>query len=147
MIEILFTLFALAAGAQPEHGIASVFGGSSDKHRGGKAPCLSPPRRVRANDWGVARRHGACGDVFAVVNPRTGRIAIVPLIDFGPWGGRQEDGTWALKKRRSDPGRWIGIADLTRPVAAAIGHRGGKERVVLVPIYRNPAGRRRKVRP
>jgi hypothetical protein len=36
-----------------------------------------------------------------------------------------------LKKRRSDPGRWIGVADLTRPVAKAIGHRGGKERVLL----------------
>ena len=140
MIEILFTLFALAAGAQPEHGIASVFGGSSDKHRGGKAPCLSPPRRVRANDWGVATRDGKCGDLYAIILPRTRRIVIAPRIDAGPYGSHDRAGNWEIapkvsrRRRRPRRGyRYRGITDLTRPVSNALGHNRF-ERVWVVPL-------------
>jgi hypothetical protein len=129
VIDWIFAVLLLSFG-DPIEGKASVFGGADDKHRGGETYCFKPPRRVRADDWGLATRQGKCGDLYLVVNPRTGGWAVVPRIDAGPYGAKH-NGTWVLKKRRSDPGRWIGVADLTRPVAKAIGHRGGKERVLL----------------
>lgn len=140
VIEILLTLFALAAGAEPEHGIASVFGGRTDKHRGGKAPCLSPPRRVRADDWGVAHRSLPCGTPVAVILPRTRRIAIARVVDRGPFGSIDRHGNWEVapkvSKRRRRPRRgyrYRGIIDLTRPVSAALRHNRF-ERVIVIPL-------------
>lgn len=155
MIEWILALFLLLAGT-PTDGKASVFGGVTDKHRGKKTYCYSPARKVTATDWGVATRYapdgsrGKCGEPILIINPRTGLWTIAPRIGAGPYGAivdklpdwykgparQHKDGRWwYVKKYRRWPGRWIGVADLTRPVAKAIGHRGGKERVIL---YRLP---------
>jgi len=38
------------------------------------------------------------------------------ILDHGPYGAVHE-GSWVVKKKRSDPGRWRGCGDLSYPVA------------------------------
>lgn len=125
-------LLAMTFGGEPEKCVASNFGGAADKHRGGKTPCLRPMRRVRIDDHGIAHRTLKCGTRVLVVNPRTGDYSVTRVIDHGPYGAVHE-GRWLVKKKRRDPGRWRGCADLTRPVALELGHNGF-EPVIVVPL-------------
>jgi hypothetical protein len=128
----LAALLAVASGATPQRCVASNFGGRDDEHRGSPSRCLSPPRRIKATDRGIAHRRLPCGARVAVINPRTRRAVITTVIDHGPYGATH-NGSWRIKRRRSDPGKWRGCADLTWPVAKEIDHNSF-EPVILVPL-------------
>lgn len=102
--------------------IATVFGTPGDRWAGGNAMCLGKP--VGPYTLGIAHRSLPCGTPVLVRNVRTGRAIVVPVIDRGPYGALLEDGTWAVKRSRTDPGRWRGCADLTPLTGMLIGHDG-----------------------
>jgi hypothetical protein len=117
-------------------GIATVYGLPSDKKWGSGHLACAPDFRVQTLPTMnvCAHRTYRCGTILAVENPRTKQRTLCRVLDRGPYGAIMDDGTWGLKIRPSDPGRWRGIADLTPTVSAAIGHRG-YERVKIWPVY------------
>lgn len=118
LITVLLSLFH----TEPERCVASVFAHAGDRWAGGPSKCLG--RKVRPGDWGVAHRTLPCGSLVLLSLPRTGKIVVAPVVDAGPYGALLNDGTWVLKLRRSDPGRYRGCLDLTPPVSAALSHGG-----------------------
>lgn len=118
MIALLLSLLLDFVGP-PQTCVASVFGYAGDRWDGGVSRCLG--RRVRPDDWGIAMRGVPCGTPVIIWLPRTGRAVVAPIIDAGPFGAIHE-GRWVLKRRKSDPGTYRGCADLTPPVARALGH-------------------------
>ena len=109
-------------------GRATIFGTPGDRHAGGNAKCLG--RKINATDVGVATRKGRCGQRYLVTNKRTGISVVATKVDAGPYGACLDDGWtrgkcqhWAIKRRKSDPGVWRGIADLTPTLATALAHR------------------------
>ena len=128
-LALLAALTATAA-ARTETGNASVFAFRGDKWQGGRSPCLG--RQVRPTDHVVAHRTLPCGTRVRVTNLRTGLKTIATVANRGPYGACLDDdyrggfrcNKWALKRRRSDPGRWRGVLDITPAVATAIEHDG-----------------------
>jgi len=129
-----------------ERGIATTFCGRGDgRYCGGVAPYLG--RRVRHDDWGVARRFKRRGSMVSVCNRRTGLCAIAPTIDAGPWmrrlsTGERYNAAAEVRTRTLRPGRWTALIDLTVPVAEAIGSDGMDPvvvRAVRLRIIRRPA--------
>jgi len=112
----------------PERGLATTFCGKGDgRYCGGVAPYLG--RRVRHDDWGVARRFKRRGSMVSVCNRRTGLCAVAPTIDAGPWvrqlpTGEGYNAAVEVRTRTLRPGKWRALIDLTVPVAAAIGSDG-----------------------
>ena len=126
--------------------MATWFGGSRDKYRGGRSKCLRPMRPIRKTDW------GRCGDLYQICLPRTGRCIIVPRIDAGPYWARcpadyehprvkvsKTGRKYVVKKRRSHHPRcwWTRHVDMTYPVMKALGHKG-RERVRIRRVHRAP---------
>jgi len=109
---------------------ASIFAQPGDKYAGGKSRWLK--REVHHTDSGIAHRFYPLGSWVRIKNLRTGLSTHTQVIDRGPYGAMHE-GEWVIKKRRSDPGRWRGCADLTPPVAEKIDHNGF-ERISIVRI-------------
>lgn len=111
-----------------ERGIASMFRPGKGGHNGGDVACLwRLPRRKRRISHKlrfVAHRRWRCGTVVLLHLPRTGRSTYAVVLDKGPYGARDTDGKWVLKMRRSDPGRWRGVVDLSPGAAEALGHDG-----------------------
>ena len=129
MADILALVLTLL-GTPSETCNATVFGGAADRHRGGPSRCLTPPRRIRADDHGIAHRTLPCGSWVLVTSRRTGRSVLTRVIDHGPYGAVDATGEWVLKRRRSDPGKWKGCADLTYPVGEMLGI-GGRGQVTI----------------
>jgi hypothetical protein len=140
---LVLLLTSALSGNPPQRCVASVFGGADDAHRGGPSRCLRPMRPVGADDVGVAHRTLPCGARLLLLSPRTGRWTTAAVVDHGPYGAL-DAGSWVVKRRRRDPGRWVGCLDLTRPVARRLGHRGGKEPIVWVPLGPENAARDRR---
>lgn len=110
---------------------SSVFGFPGDRMSGGNARCIG--RRIREGELGVAHRTLPCGSRVALYHPGTGRVVVAPVVDRGPYGATLEDGTWALKRTREEPGRWRGALDLSRATADALGHNGF-EKILYAPL-------------
>lgn len=101
---------------------STVFGAPGDVWAGGDAYCLGAP--VGPYTVGIAHRFLPCGTPVLIRNARTGRSMVVPVVDHGPYGALLDDGTWVVKKKAGDPGRWRGCADLTPFTALLLGHDG-----------------------
>lgn len=142
LIAVLYVL----SGAEPEHGIATNFGGSADKWRGGESPCIG--RRIERTDHGIAHRTLPCGAKVIVINPRTRRAVETVVLDRGPYGAtlphgiqppdgqpcrrrRKSGRCWYVKKRASWPGQWRGLGDLTYALAEELGHNGYEPVVII----------------
>lgn len=152
----IWMLLALAQFPQSETGIASRFAYPGDKWVGGTAFCLRDnygrPRKIRPSDHVVAHRKLPCGTVLAIRNIRTNKWTTATVGDRGPYGAcnhpsyrrgrRCPKGHWHIKVKRSDPGIWRGIVDLTPSVSRAIGHNGYE----AVEIFILKKGRTRKQR-
>ena len=109
-----------------EVGIASTFRtGKDGRHLGGPPACLKGRgwSEVDPNWSFCAHRTAPCGSVLLVQNVANGKVTRCAVIDAGPWGAMHE-GRWVLKRRRSDPGTWRGVVDLSPAAAAAIGSTG-----------------------
>lgn len=87
-----------------------------------------------ANDEvGIAHRTLPCGTRVLLGNPRTGRWVVATVVDHGPYGARLDDGSWAIKRRRTDPGVWRGCLDISRRTAELLGH-DGFQKIFYVPM-------------
>lgn len=112
----------VALGFQPmEKCNSTIFGYPGDKWAGGDA--LYYKRPIQPGDIGIAHRRLPVGSIIAVEHLDTGKWAIGRVVDRGPYGAIHE-GEWVLKRRRSEPGKWRGCADLTPDMAMLIGHDG-----------------------
>jgi len=139
-VEAILALLLLAKHAElpearprwREQGLASIYGQPGDRHAGGRPACLRGARLPPPEVPFCAHRTLPCGSVLLVELARTGARALCVVIDRGPYGAIH-DGSWVLKRRRSDPGRWRGVLDLSLGVAIRLGHRG-LERVRLQPL-------------
>jgi rare lipoprotein A (peptidoglycan hydrolase) len=112
-----------------DHGLATRFGDPGDHWAGAELSCtrqkLSPGQLV------CAHRTLPCGSLVMIHNPRSGRFAVCEVLDRGPFGAVLPDGAWGLKIRKSEPGDWRGIIDLSPAVADALDFNG-REPVHLV---------------
>lgn len=117
--RLLLSLLVGCPATSTTTGKVTRFGYASDKWTGGESPCLG--RRVEPSDWLVAHRTLPCGTLVRITNRRTGRVVVAPVQERGPYGSVQPDGTWAVKRRKSDPGVWRGLIDATPPVFEALG--------------------------
>ncbi len=120
MAALLYLLRILLSGT-PESCIATQFGQPGDKWAGGNALLLKRP--VSSVDLGIAHRTRPLGSFVVVQNVATSQIAVGRVIDRGPYGADLE-GSWVLKRHRSEPGKWRGCVDLTPALGQAIGHNG-----------------------
>jgi len=134
MSLVLGTLRVLALaffGVEPldaERGVATRFGDPGDPLAGDHLYCTG--QKIGPTTLGCAHRTLPCGTVIMLENPRTGRFAVCEVLDRGPFGAKLDSGEWAFKIKKSDPGKWRGIIDLTPAVAEALDHNG-RERVRL----------------
>jgi hypothetical protein len=109
---------------------STIFGYRGDRWAGGKALYLK--RKVDPKkDIGIAHRRLPLGSWVYVKHLRTRKRVRAQVIDRGPYGA-MHNGKWLIKRRRSDPGKWRGCADLTPLAAKMIGHDGWDR----VAIYR-----------
>lgn len=118
-------------------GIGSIYGRPKDSSKGkGSLLACAPDYRVQSMpEMNVcASRTYKCGTILAVQNVRNKKTTLCRVMDRGPYGALLEDGTWVVKIKKTDPGTWRGIVDLTPAVAAAIGHKGF-EKVRIEPVY------------
>lgn len=118
---VLALLCESAHDASAETVKATRFGYPGDRWAGRTLRCLG--RAMEPGDLVIAHRRLPCGTVVRVTSRRTGRSVVATVADKGPWGALLPDGTWTLKRRRTDPGVWRGGADLSPAVVKAIGHR------------------------
>ncbi len=125
---LLLALFG-ATSLVGDRGLATRFGDPGDHWAGPHLSCthqkLSPGQMV------CAHRTLPCGSLVMVHNPRTSRFAVCEVLDRGPFGAVLPDGAWGLKLRKSEPGDWRGIIDLSPAVADALDFNG-REAVQLV---------------
>lgn len=137
----LLALFLMLSTPPTARGFLTQFGGPTDRHLGGNALCTG--KRVQHSTWGIATRWGKCGDLFILRNPKNGRWVIAPRIDAGPWRaiprwclrGRRNRFRTTMKCRRHYGVTMVrlrrghtyarNVADATRTVMRALGHRGG----------------------
>lgn len=130
-------LFALSS--EPESCMATKFGYPGDKHAGGNALYLKRP--VNSRDVGIAHRTLPLGSWVLVSHGD--RAILAQVIDRGPYGAMHR-GKWRVKKRRSQPGRWRGCADLTSRAAELLEHDGwGRVKIWRVSKPRGKPPRRR----
>lgn len=115
--------------ARVQHGIASVYW-PGDGHSGKTCADGKPFTKERCH---IAHRTWPLGRRVRVCSKKTRRCALSFVGDRGPFGACDKKGIrrnhacrgrWLLKIRRTDPGTWRGIADLSRCVAEKIGVRG-----------------------
>ncbi len=129
MRNVLFLLHILI-GFSPKpivKGMSTIFGQSDDKTAGGKLACQ--PTEIVGDSYVCASRDLACGTVLILQNPKNDRISYCVVRDKGPWGATLPDGSWALKRRFSDPGVWRGSLDIS-PASAKLMHHNGMQRIV-----------------
>lgn len=77
-------------------------------------------------DHTCASRTIPLNTVVLVERVSTGRMVWCRVNDRGPYGARQEDGSWAVKLTSSDPGRWRGIMDLSLGTSRALAETEGR---------------------
>jgi hypothetical protein len=87
-------------------------------------PCR--PRRYHPGAVHVAmrgvRREFPCGTAVLVCSEQTGRCAVAPVFDAGPWGIVREGVRRTWRSRRAPRGwRFRGVVDLSREVWRRLG--------------------------
>lgn len=109
-------------------GISTVYHTPQDRKtlQGGALSCLwgKKPNDLPDHYLFCAHRTYRCGTILHVYNPKTEKSAYCAVMDRGPFGALLEDGKWVIKIRRSDPGRWRGILDVSPGVQKLIGGTG-----------------------
>lgn len=130
---------------------STIFGMAGDKYAGSTARYLRRPVDP-STDIGVAHRYLRLGSLVQVHLPRTGKTVIAVVIDRGPYGRLQANGSWingAVQYRNcqaqhpewspldskcySKGSRWRGGLDTTPELARLLGHDGW-EVVEITPI-------------
>lgn len=136
MIALLLTigrmlLFAFMGSASLDtaKGLSTRFGDPGDRWAGKQLSCTHQP--MQPNQLACAHRTLACGTPVLLHNPRTKRLAVCEVLDRGPFGAILPTGKWGLKRKKSEPGKWRGIIDLSPTVAKALAHNG-RERIVIL---------------
>jgi rare lipoprotein A (peptidoglycan hydrolase) len=124
---LVFALFGVSP-MEADRGLATRFGDPGDLLAGNHLYCTG--RKMDPSQLACAHRTLPCGTLVMLENPRTGRFAVCEVLDRGPFGAKLETGGWGMKIRKSDPGKWRGIIDLSPAVANALDHNG-RERVRL----------------
>lgn len=129
----LLAWIGLLIGSQT--GIASVYF-PSDGHCGAIRADGKP---FSAGSWHLAHRRLKLGTKVLVFNPKTWRVAVVPVKDRGPYGfcsckakpmrrpshGCAPGCKWrSFLPNRCRVGYYRGVVDLTRPVAHHLGIKG-----------------------
>lgn len=124
-----------------QRGLASWYGGGDgDGGLHGKVTAtgelFKPEKRT------CASRRIPLNTVVLVEDVRTGTRTWCRVNDRGPYGATYK-GEWVVKFRRSDPGKWRGIMDLSRGTAKSFGF---SQRAGLNPIriryFKGAYGRR-----
>lgn len=119
---------------------ATSFGQHGDKH-GGRTSTLLYKRPVGPKDFGIAHRTWKLGSRIRITNLKNGKSAVGVVLDRGTYGMRDAKG-WFNSKRKKNRRRakklllekgeaaYCGCADITYPLADAIGHKGrGKVKI------------------
>lgn len=146
-MSLTSVLFLLGAAVPPgytvarvQHGLAAVYW-PGDGHSGKTCADGKPFTKERCH---IAHRSWPLGSRVRICARRTKRCTLTFVGDRGPFGacdhkgiakrahrrnGRliykhQCLGRWMVKIRRTDPGTWRGVADLSRCVAKKLGTRG-----------------------
>jgi rare lipoprotein A (peptidoglycan hydrolase) len=112
-----------------DRGLATRYGDPGDRLGQQRLSCTN--KRMLPGQLVCAHRTLPCGSVVVLENPRNGQLALCQVLDRGPFGAILPDGGWGVKIRRSEPGAWRGLIDLSPAVAKALGHNG-RERVRIV---------------
>lgn len=110
-----------------ETGIASIFGFHGDKLGRQAFACSRGERPQDSDGRFCAHREFKCGTVVVIENIRTGSRSHCIVRDHGPYGAyKYIDGIrhWVIKIKKSDPGQWRGVIDMSQDVADEIGHNG-----------------------
>jgi len=112
-----------------DSGLATRYGEPGDKWvgPGGVLACGDGSQTIWNTRNVCAHRFYPCGTFLIVENIRTGERTWCEIMDRGPYGAYVYDGgarKWVVKKRRSDPGEWRGILDMSPDVSISIGHNG-----------------------
>ncbi len=129
LLQILAAVWGVLTGS-PERCVSTIFGYPGDRWAGGNALLLKRP--VNDSDFGVAHRTLPLGSKVLVCRDT---CALATVIDRGPYGAMHE-GSWVLKRRKSDPGVWRGCLDTTPALAKALKHQGfDKVSVTPIPNY------------
>jgi hypothetical protein len=157
LISLMVMTATVAIPTVRESGIATaytVLGGDVVSIRGkrvrlspGRPACAGLGWPIKSSTFLVAHRSLPCGMQVLVHNPRTKRFAEARVLDRGTFGAvgchlpqglrcvscRAEGARpgWCIKIRRAQPGRWRGIADLSFPLANAIGLRAPEKIQIL----------------
>lgn len=118
-LETLFSSVAIPSWkVETQVGLISWYGGdffegrttaSGDVYRGDRMACAS--------------RTLAFGTIVVLVEQETGAVSWCRVNDRGPYGALLEDGTWVRKFRRSQPGTWRAILDVTPATAWKLASR------------------------
>jgi rare lipoprotein A (peptidoglycan hydrolase) len=124
----MIALALLGVAPTADRGLATRFGDPGDMLAGNHLYCTG--KKMEPTQMACAHRTLPCGTVVLLENPRTGRFAACEVLDRGPFGAKLDSGKWGFKIRRSDPGRWRGVIDLSPAVAEALDHNG-REKVRL----------------
>lgn len=114
-------------------GLASWYGSGDGTNDGGLHGAITATgERFDPSLQTCASRHIPLNTMVLVEDVKSGRRAWCRVNDRGPYGAMFEGG-WVLKIRRSDPGRWRGVMDLSRGTAKALGFnfRSGLNQVRL----------------
>lgn len=109
-----------------QYGLASQYDWPRDPLSGKSLACqyqFKPDAFKEARKQGCAHRFLPCGTRLLISNPRTGRSQVCTVVDRGPYGATYR-GKWVVKIRKTDPGEWRGIIDLSMPVADRLGLNG-----------------------
>jgi hypothetical protein len=112
-----------------DKGLSTRFGDPGDRWAGAHLSCTH--EKMKPGDLVCAHRTLPCGTVVMLHNPRTKRYAVCEVADRGPFGAILPSGQWGVKIKKSQPGKWRGIIDLSPAVAKQLQHNG-REKVVIV---------------
>lgn len=132
-------------------GLASVYW-PGDGHSGKTCADGKPFTKERCH---IAHRHWPMGSMVRVCSLSTRKCAFSFIGDRGTYGACDDKGMdrwyrckgkWMIKIRRSDPGTWRGIADLSRCVWKQIGGPGlQRVRLQLIRTPRRRGGTKKRI--
>lgn len=104
-----------------EKGLASWYGSGVNNDNGMHGSITATGEKFKPRLRTCASRTIPLNTVVMVEDVATGNRVWVRCNDRGPYGAILEDGSWAVKLSRGDPGEWRGIMDLSKGSALALG--------------------------
>ncbi len=105
-------------------GVASRYGGPRDSRWGGAALACAPATHTDLQMHVCAHRRLPCGTMLQLENPRNGKRSFCRVMDRGPFGALDENGTWHVEVKLVPGHRRRGDFDLTPAVFAELGAKG-----------------------